>query len=76
MNRHPLPNLLPPSAPKASSAGRVALRLIQLPYLRYGAIPVELVDGTRRVALMERLNLGVRPRTVFEVDLKFFEDYR
>ncbi len=43
---------------------------------RPGALPVELVDGERLVALMERLGLGVRPRTVYDVDAAFFAEYR
>lgn len=44
--------------------------------LRDGAPPVELVNGERLVQLMERLRLGVVPRTVFDVDDKFFDEYR
>lgn len=42
---------------------------------RDGAPPVELVDGQRLCHLMERLELGVRPRMVFDVDLAFFDEY-
>ena len=42
---------------------------------REGGMPVELVDGERLVALMQRLQLGVRPRTVYDVDPKFFEEF-
>ena len=41
-----------------------------------GLFPIELVDGERLVELMERLRLGVRPRTVFDVDERFFDEYR
>ncbi|MGV3617308.1 MAG: restriction endonuclease [Fimbriimonas sp.] len=41
-----------------------------------GLFPIELVDGERLVGLMERLQLGVRPRTVYDVDQKFFDEYR
>lgn len=44
--------------------------------LRDGAPPVELVDGERLIELMQRLNLGVKPRTVYDVDERFFEEYR
>jgi restriction system protein len=43
---------------------------------RDGAPPIELVDGEKLVELFEKLQLGVRPKTVFEVDESFFEDYR
>lgn len=44
--------------------------------LREGAPPIELVDGEKLAALMARLSLGVTPRTVYDVDHKFFEEYR
>jgi restriction system protein len=44
--------------------------------VREGVPPIELVDQERLVALMERHQLGVKPRTVFDVDLDFFEVYR
>ncbi len=43
---------------------------------RDGAPPIELVDGEMLVRLFERLELGVRPRTVYEVDDAFFDEYR
>jgi restriction system protein len=43
---------------------------------RDGVPPIELVDGERLTALMEELKLGVKPRTVFDVDFDFFEPYR
>ncbi len=44
--------------------------------VRDGAPPIELVDGPRLVKLMERLGLGVTPRTVYDVNERFFEQYR
>ena len=41
-----------------------------------GRVPIELVDGERLVRLMERLELGVKPRTVYDVDREFFISYR
>lgn len=43
---------------------------------REGVAPIELVDGEKLVALMERLEIGVKPRTVFDVDEAFFEPFR
>jgi len=43
---------------------------------REGAPPIELVDGERLVLIMENLQLGLVPRTVFDVDQSFFEEYR
>jgi len=42
---------------------------------RDGAPPIELIDGKKLVELFESVELGVKPRTVYEVDLKFFEPY-
>jgi restriction system protein len=43
---------------------------------RDGAPPIELVDGEKLVELFEKLQLGVTPKTIYEVDESFFEDYR
>ncbi len=44
--------------------------------LRDGTAPIELVDGERLSTLLERLQLGVIPRTVFDVDRQFFDEFR
>lgn len=43
---------------------------------RDGARPIELVDGDKLVVMFEKLELGLRPKTVFEVDDGFFEEFR
>jgi restriction system protein len=43
---------------------------------RDGAPPIELVDGETLVQMFERLELGVKPKTVYEVDEAFFNEYR
>jgi restriction system protein len=43
---------------------------------RDGAPPIELVDGETLVQMFERLELGVKPKTVYEVDEAFFGEYR
>jgi restriction system protein len=42
---------------------------------REGAPQVELVDGEKLVEMFKRVELGVKPRTFYEVDLPFFEPY-
>lgn len=42
---------------------------------REGVIPVELVDGEKLVEMFEHLELGVRSKNVYEVDLDFFIPY-
>jgi restriction system protein len=43
---------------------------------RDGARPIELVDGEKLVDMFEKLQLGLRPKTVFEVDDAFFAEFR
>jgi restriction system protein len=43
---------------------------------RDGVPPIELVDGELLVQMFERLELGLVPRTTYDVDKKFFEDFR
>ncbi|MBK9466924.1 MAG: restriction endonuclease [Gammaproteobacteria bacterium] len=44
--------------------------------VRDGANPIELVDGEKLVAMFETLQLGLKPRTVYEIDFDFFRDYQ
>jgi restriction system protein len=44
--------------------------------VRDGAPPIELVDGEKLASMLEKLELGLRPRQTFEVDATFFEEYR
>lgn len=43
--------------------------------IRDGAPPIELVDGDSLVNLFEKNQLGLKPKTVYEIDDKFFEEY-
>ena len=43
--------------------------------IRDGASPVELVDGQKLVEMFEILELGLKPKTVYEIDTTFFEQY-
>lgn len=43
---------------------------------RDGAPPIELVDGEGLVKLFEEKELGLKPKTVFEIDEKFFDEFR
>jgi|WetSurMetagenome_2_1015567.scaffolds.fasta_scaffold164564_1 restriction system protein len=43
---------------------------------RDGAPPIELVDGDTLVQMFEQLQLGLIPRTTFDLDEKFFDDFR
>jgi restriction system protein len=43
---------------------------------RDGAKPIELVNGDDLVELFESLELGLIPRTTYDVDDKFFDEYR
>ena len=43
--------------------------------LRDGAPPIELVDAERLVSMFEKLKLGLKPRTVLEVDHEFWNEF-
>lgn len=43
--------------------------------LREGVPPIELVDAQKLVAMFEELELGLIPKTVYDVDRKFFEEF-
>ena len=43
---------------------------------RDGVPPIELVDGELLIEMFERLELGLVPRTTYDVDEKFFEDFK
>lgn len=42
---------------------------------RDGAPPVELVDGEKLVEMFERAKLGLKPKTVYELDHSFFTGF-
>lgn len=43
--------------------------------LREGVPPIELVDGQKLIEMFEELELGLLPKTVYDVDRKFFEEF-
>lgn len=43
--------------------------------VRDGAPPIELIDAEMLMDMMEKQEIGVKPKTVFEVDYNFFEQY-
>jgi restriction system protein len=43
---------------------------------RDGAPPVELVDGDKLIEMFEKLELGLLPRTTFDIDQKFFDEFK
>ena len=42
---------------------------------RDGAPQVELVDGEKLVRMFEKVELGLKPKTIYQVDLNFFEPF-
>jgi len=42
---------------------------------RDGAPPVELIDGQKLVQLFEERELGLKPKIIYEIDMKFFEPF-
>ena len=43
---------------------------------RDGAPPIELIDGEKLVDMLQKLELGLKPVTTFEIDQKFFDEFR
>jgi restriction system protein len=43
--------------------------------IRDGVPAIELVDGDKLVGMLEQLELGLKPRTTYEVDSGFFESF-
>jgi restriction system protein len=43
--------------------------------VRDGVPPIELVDGEKLVAMLEQLELGLKPRTTYEIDGTFFDQF-
>jgi len=44
--------------------------------VRDGAPPIELIDGENLVRLFEQKELGLKPKTIYEIDEEFFKEYR
>lgn len=44
--------------------------------VRDGVQPIELVDGEKLVEMFEKLELGVKPRTTYDIDEAFFETFK
>lgn len=44
--------------------------------IRDGVPPIELVDGEKLVSMFEQLELGLNPRTTYDIDYNFFNDFR
>jgi restriction system protein len=43
---------------------------------RDGAPPIELIDGEKLIDMFQELELGLKPVTTFEIDDKFFDEFR
>jgi restriction system protein len=43
---------------------------------REGVPPIELVDGSRLLEIFEQRELGLKPRTTYDLDREFFKNYR
>lgn len=44
--------------------------------VRDGANPIDFIDGEKLVSMFEKLELGLKPRTVYEIDFEFFKEYK
>lgn len=43
---------------------------------RDGVVPIELIDGQQLVELFQDAGIGVKPKTVYEIDHAFFDEFR
>lgn len=43
--------------------------------VRDGVPPIELVDGEKLVSMFEKLEFGLTPRTVFDINYEFFKEF-
>ncbi|HEV8366920.1 MAG TPA: restriction endonuclease [Pyrinomonadaceae bacterium] len=43
--------------------------------VRDGVPPIELVDGEKLIGMLEKLELGLKPRITYEVDAEFFSTF-
>lgn len=43
---------------------------------REGVVPIELIDGEQLVELFQDKLIGVKPKTVYEIDHAFFDEFR
>jgi len=43
---------------------------------RDGVPPIELIDGERLVGLFEKYQLGLKPRTIYEIEHEFFKNFK
>ncbi len=41
-----------------------------------GGFPVELIDGEKLVEMFETLNLGLKPKTVYDINHEFFAEFK
>lgn len=44
--------------------------------VRDGVPPIELVDGEKMIDMFENIELGLMPKTVYEIDDDFFEEFK
>lgn len=42
---------------------------------RDGAPPIELIDGEKLIDMLQKLELGLKPVTIYEIEEKFFEEF-
>jgi len=43
---------------------------------REGVPPIELVDGEKLITMFEKLELGLKPKKIFDIDIDFFNKFK
>ncbi len=44
--------------------------------IRDGVPPIQLVDGEMLISMFEQLELGLNPKTTYDIDYSFFDDFK
>jgi len=44
--------------------------------VRDGVPPIELVDGEKLLDMFEELELGLKPKKAYDIDVTFFEEFK
>ncbi len=53
-----------------------ALSLLRKEAVRDGVPPIELVDGEKLVPMLEQLEMGLKPRRMYEIDPGFVDSFK
>ena len=41
-----------------------------------GGFPIELIDGEKLIEMFESVQLGLKPKTVYDINYEFFDEFK